>query len=415
MVAGAAAFSSLPKSRAQASLGTLTWVEAGSLWIRELPDGPALKLASAEGLHSPRFSASGRWIAFEDKAAKGWLLRSDGKTGAALDGDAASLLSPEDRALLHPNGVFSPDRQRYVFSRDLTTNDGPSVGQLCLASLASPDREPDVLVFDQNGGKQPYAWTRDGKSVIYWSCNDWGVSPWCDGVGLYLVDIESGRSRELGVSSLYNRDLLDLAPSGNQLAVTVGKYRETWQEQRITIIDLDTNVARPLMPDDVASVSPAWAPDGSRIACSAGPDAEIAYARATTGTAYTVVRPDGTPETKTMTPQTRIGIGGGDEAHAYVHQRKIWLLDPSGTNSPRQLTSDSHYRDEEPSWSADGRHILFARMDYEGHSSLWLMEASGSSPIRICGLQIKGEPVDNDTWFGYYGHIDWHTGFDWRP
>jgi Tol biopolymer transport system component len=417
MVAGAAAFSSLPRSRAQVSLGTLTWVEPDGLWIRELPDGSALKLASAKGLHSPRFSPTGRWIAFEDGADKRWLVRNDGKVAAALDADAAPLLSRADLRLLQSQGVFAPDGQRYVFSRDLGTDDGPpTIGQLCLASLATPDRQPEVLVFDQSGAKVPYSWTRDGKSVIYWNGEEWSASLWSDGVGLYSVDVESGRSRELGITALSHRDMLDLAPlsTGNKLVVSEGVGRETWAEKRVTVLDLDTGIPRRLTRDDVSSVCPAWSPDGRRIACSAAPDADVAYANAMAGQSYRVTLPNGHVETRTYTPETRLGIGGGEEAHAYLQQRKIWLLDPSATNPPQQLTQDPNYRDEEPMWSADGSHILFARMDYEGHSSLWLMGANGAGAVEVCRLQIPGPSGEQDSWFGYYGYIDWHASFDWR-
>jgi len=391
----------------------LTWVEFGSLWIRELPDGRALKLTSAEGLHSPRFSPSRRWIEFEDRGDKRWLVRSDGQAGAPLDANAAAFLPREDLVLLRPDGIFAPDRQRYVFSRDLRNDSGPSVGQLCIASLAAPNREPEVRVSDQDGAKQPYAWTRDGKSIIYWNGDEWSASFWSDGVELYVVDVESGRSRALGAKTLANVDMLDLAPAsaGNRLAVTDGAFRETWAGKRIALIDLDTNVSWRLMPDNVTSMCPAWSPDGRRIACFAGPDADLAFNTAMAGLNYTVIRPDGTKETKTFTPESHIGIGGGEEAHAALQQRKIWMLDPSNNNPPRQLTSDTHYRDEEPLWSADGNHILFARMDYEGNSSLWLMDASGVGAVQVCRL---GPLHQDESWFGYYGSIDWHAFFDWQ-
>jgi hypothetical protein len=59
LAAGAAAVSQVWKGAAQTSLGTLTWVEAGSLWTRELPDDRAVKIVSVDGLHSPRFSFVG--------------------------------------------------------------------------------------------------------------------------------------------------------------------------------------------------------------------------------------------------------------------------------------------------------------------------------------------------------------------
>ena len=74
-----------------------------------------------------------------------------------------------------------------------------------------------------------------------------------------------------------------------------------------------------------------------------------------------------------------MGVGGGEEAHRFLHLRKIWVLDPAGAAPAQQLTEDPRYRDEEPLWSADSSHILFARMDCDCRTSLWLMESNGSN------------------------------------
>jgi Tol biopolymer transport system component len=210
--------------------------------------------------------------------------------------------------------------------------------------------------------------------------------------------------------------MLDLAPAsaGNKLAVTDGEGRETWANKRVSIVDLDTGVSRRPMPDDIASVCPAWSPDGSRIACSAGPDANIASNRANAGLTYRAIRPNGSVETKTITPNSNLNIGGGEEAHVYLQQRKIWLLDATGPDAPKRFTNDPRYRDEEPLWSADGSHILFGRMDYDGHTSLWLMDANGGGATQVCRLQIADDFGNQDSWFGYYGYTDWRKGFDWR-
>ncbi|MBV8842934.1 MAG: PD40 domain-containing protein [Bryobacterales bacterium] len=410
IAAAAAVLSPYRKVKAQASFGTLAWVENGSLWIRLLPDGAPSKLASAPGLRSPRFSPSGEWIAFENAQEKRWAVRIDGKAGGELNGDAAAWLPREDHRLLHPDAVFAPDGERYVFSRDLDGPNGPSIGQLCLASLAELDREPEILVWDQNGGKKPYAWTRDGKSVIYWNADEWGASPWSDGIALSIVDVARGRSRELGITALANDDMLNLAPAsaGNLLAVTSGRFRETWSEKRVTIVDLDTGGSRPLMAEEVASMCPSWSPDG-KIACFAAPDANLAYNRSIAGTTERVILPNGRVEERTITPDSNISLDGYT-AHPYLQQRKIWRLDPSGAAAPRQLTSDSRYRDEEPLWSADGGKILFGRMDFEGNRSLWLMDSSGGNAAQVCRLQ-----AEDTSWFGYYGYIDWRAAFDWRP
>ena len=86
----AAAASAPWQGMAQTSLGTLAWVEAGSLWLRELPDGRAAKIASSEGLHAPRISSSGRWISYQDRDDNLFVVRNDGQAGHAIDGDVCA-------------------------------------------------------------------------------------------------------------------------------------------------------------------------------------------------------------------------------------------------------------------------------------------------------------------------------------
>ena len=443
LAAGVAAVSQAWKGAAQTSLGTLTWVGAGSLWIRELPDGRAVKIMSADGLHSPRFSSSGRWLAYRNRHDKLSVVRSDGESGASLEGEDTvwfprddglavtrdgdvSVFAPEDGwespgMVLKGAGlpVFAPDGERFVFVRNVgrvAEKDGaPSAGQLCLASVSAPNRKPEVLV--SNGGNlRPYGWTHDSKSILYWCADDWSASIWNDGVGLYSVPVEGGPARKLGVSTLVHDDIVDLAPKsvGNQLAVTSGDGRATWAGKRIAVVDLKSGFSRDVTMEDIAAICPTWSPDGRRIAYVAAPDAEVAYRKSMAGADIRIMRRDGTVETKAVTRDMKVAPGGGESAHVFLHQRKIWLLDASGTGQPRQLTSDPRCRDEEPLWSPDGGHILFGRMDYDGHASLWLMESSGGAPDEVCRLQISDALGSESSWFGFYGYTDWRDAFDWR-
>ncbi len=78
LLTAAAAVFPVPKSFGQTSLGTLIWVQADGLWIRELPDGSSRKIASEEGLRSPRFSPSGEWISYQNRSGELFVLRADG-------------------------------------------------------------------------------------------------------------------------------------------------------------------------------------------------------------------------------------------------------------------------------------------------------------------------------------------------
>jgi dipeptidyl aminopeptidase/acylaminoacyl peptidase len=87
--------------------------------------------------------------------------------------------------------------------------------------------------------------------------------------------------------------------------------------------------------------------------------------------------------------------------------RSLWLIDADGAEA-RQLTTDPGYRDERPLWSADGSHLLFARLDAEDRASLWLTSVEGGEP-----QQVVEELTPAPEWFGTYGHIDWAQHFDW--
>jgi Tol biopolymer transport system component len=71
----------------------------------------------------------------------------------------------------------------------------------------------------------------------------------------------------------------------------------------------------------------------------------------------------------------------------------------------RQLTVDSRYRDEYPSWSRNG-YILFVRLDTKDNASLWTV-----NPNRGALRQIV-ENLDLDS--GYYGHIEWDKYLAWQ-
>ena len=93
LLAGCSSLSSpLWRGLAQTSLGTLVWVEPSGIWLRELPNGPSTIVASGAGLHSPRFSPSGRWIAYRKLEDQVFVVRSDGRGGASFEGQGSMWL-----------------------------------------------------------------------------------------------------------------------------------------------------------------------------------------------------------------------------------------------------------------------------------------------------------------------------------
>jgi Tol biopolymer transport system component len=176
---------------------------------------------------------------------------------------------------------------------------------------------------------------------------------------------------------LTHDDFLAWSPDGKLLAVTAGGGRETWSHKRIAVVELASGQLTSLTDDKTAAFSPIWSPDGQHIAYVAAPD--IGF------------------------------VGGGEEAKAGAAQRRIWVMKKDGSDQ-RQLTHDAAYRDERSLWLADGRHLLFARLDQSERASLWLVRSDGSQ-----WQQVVDELSPGPGWFGNYGHIQWSDSFAWWP
>src|SRR5581483_10874815 len=111
LAGGSSLASPLWRGLAQTSLGTLVWVEASGIWVRELPNGRSAIVASGAGLHSPRFSPSGAWIAYQNLQGQVFVVRSDGREGASFDGEGGMWLPQEDRLAVRKGSdvaVYSP-------------------------------------------------------------------------------------------------------------------------------------------------------------------------------------------------------------------------------------------------------------------------------------------------------------------
>ena len=374
---------------ADAGLGTMTYVQRDGLWIRELPDGAARKLVSGAGISSPRFSPSATWIAyFQSDAAN--VINAEGgrlaKLGAgrcqwspsgellvdAGDGldvfhDANGWRSPVGRIPASLPVVFSPDGKSIAYG----------ARRLCTLSLDGSQSTPKVLYDDQLNGTVPSCWTRSGSYVLFWKAPSFSESIKADGLELFRIHAAGGAPQTLGVTMLVHDDIFSFSPRGDKLAVSAGEGRNTWEGKRVAVIDLRSMAIRYLTSEDVAAIAPSWSPDGSTIAYCAAPTAPH--------------------------------IGGGIDAKRALAKRRIWTVDASAGNAPRQRTSDHRYRDEEPMWSPDGKHILFGRIAADDSQTLWLMDAAGN-PTQVAGPLHLGA---DETWFGYYGYIDWRAKVDW--
>ena len=405
------------------NLGKLAYVQGGDIWVKVLPDEEPQRLTTDARNHAPRWSPSGEWLAFrKGEYEQVWVMRADG-------GDTRSLMAT-------PKGAFawSPvaDRLAYAANDELQVvhADGSNPVTVVARRYGGPPTPPPQeegrigrIAWSPDGTwmayewelqqlKQPlsyqglwkvavgggdpielYAsgapekgeailagWSLDGQHILFWQGDTLSASILADGAALYSLPASGGEPIKLAQTVLVHDDSLAPAQQGDRLAVTAGSYRATWTNKCVAVIEARGGELTWLTDESVAAFSPAWSPDGVHLAYAAMPD--------------------------------RGDLVGGEDARLGMMERGIWVANAQGQPRLQRLTRDLAYRDERPLWSADGSHILFARMDAEDRASMWLIPAEGGEPRQAVD-ELTPLPGPAPGWFGYYGHVDWDELFDW--
>jgi|GEM_PF-541085 len=407
----------VPTSTPTPSLGKLAYVQGGDIWVKALPDSEPQRLTTDGRNSTPRWSPSGEWLAFRKGDYQVWLMSTDGNSarslneGAAVDAfawapadDRLAYVAAAGLQVVSADGAvpvtlvppslpghgpgrmgriaWSPDGawiacgwQEWQPKQPLTyqglwrvSSDGEQLAELYASG--APEKGETILA----------GWSLDGQHILFWQGDILSASMLADGVALYSLSASRGEPTKLVDTVLVHDDFVALAPQGDRLAVTAGGYRATWTNKRVAVVGAGDGELAWVTDESVAAFSPAWSPDGVRLAYAAMPD--------------------------------RGDLVGGEDARLGMMERRVWVVNVQGKPQLQQLTDDPAYRDERPLWSADGSHLLFARMDAEGQASLWLIPAAGGEPWRVVD-ELTPLPGPAVGWFGYYGYVDWDQLFDW--
>jgi Tol biopolymer transport system component len=406
-----------------ASLGMVAFVADADIWTKALPSGEAQRLTADGKNREPRWSPSGQWLLIL-KEKEFWVLDQRGEGARSLGtaepvwdrkADRLAYLARDGTFVLEDAGGFnrveisppapagavqsslgnprwSPDGEWLAFSRaDALTEAGQGQPPVRYASLwrVRADGGGSVQVLDAGrpspDGLEVADWSPDGVFILYWVLPSWSGSGRSDGLPLFAIPAQGGNTRELQPwpkqAVLTYPDFRTWSPSGDRLALIEGNPRGAWAHKRLAVVDIVTGARAYLTDEQTAASSPAWSPDGQRIA-------------------YVAMADEG-------------DLVGGETARRGLARRRIRVLDANGL--AHSLTHDDAYRDERPIWSADGSSILFARLDDADRASLWLMPADGGEPVEVVDQLSPNPSTPAAFWFGYYGHINWEQLFDYWP
>ncbi len=156
------------------------------------------------------------------------------------------------------------------------------------------------------------------------------------------------------------------------VALVAGQNQGTWTDKRIK------SAGQFVTGEDLAAISPAWSPQGNRLAFAAMPDV-------------------GDPSDGKLT---------------ILLPRRIYTANAVGDPQLHALTNLDAYRDERPLWSSDGNYLLFARFDAKSRASLWVISSGGGVPRQVVDeLTPAPDPLES------FGHVSWDAYYDWwrRP
>ncbi len=387
--------------------GKVAFVQAGALWVKELPDGQPQRLDQAgQGISHPVWSPSGKWLAYQDNTGRAWLIEvSSGDTSllddtpyngyawSPQDDRIASIHNGDELRLSTPGNqdttglasvespvqiellAWSPDGQWIAYV--VQANQGDQQISLGLWKISAAGGEPVELYtstdFELFSGVDHLAgWTSDGDNLIFWQGNPFfSASLAADGLPLAEISSTGGQPTQIVDQVLVNSDFVKPDPSGtSRLAVIEGSSRETWTNKILIRVERGKSAA--LTAPDMAVDSLAWSPDGAQLVFSAGPDL---------GSLAAVNDPT-------------------------TLQRHLWLtgLEPGEL---QQLTSAPGYTDEHPAWLPDNQGLLFVRRSADGQASLWRLADLGQ------GAQLTPVVDQIDPGPEIYGHVDWTQIFDW--
>jgi WD40 repeat protein len=374
------------------SPGSLAYVQGGTLWIKTLPDGPSRALAAGRAVGRPKFSPSGQWILFCDGDDLLQVVSADGTSQKSWPTDESEIdgqwLPGRDQFAVLLNGhtlVFTPDDDWKsprialpgppgAISRDGSQRVWESSDENGTRLLAGPfDRPTEAKIIAQakEGGFEVFAFTRNGSRFLYWLNEEEGADSWGH-LDIYLGG--GAQPIKTGVSSMttgIGPAMASLSPTSDTVAIVVGEDANvSIHLKSIALLDVSSDSSQPLRKltgPSVSALYPAWSPDGRQLAWMQGPDSDVLYDQL----------PEGTLGEVAMVRASR--------------ERRIWLAENGGLGEQKPLTNDSHYTDEVPVWSRDGKYILFGRTDEQDAITLWLMRPDGSDAREVAALSEKDD------------------------
>lgn len=214
-----------------------------------------------DNVHSARWSADGRWVAYETEGADGWwdlwvVSASQEPHRVATGGPPDIFASLGLYWMWSPTGAelatIGRSRLRTI---DLATGETTDLGRV-IADLVEPNVSPT------------WAWSPDGTRLVF------AAPEGAPEGSLDTVDVRSGERSLLARLPDRDWDLTERvlwSPDGAHIAVLIRK--ESNEAGRLYVMDADGSSIG-VVADDYDPLGVAWSPDGTRLAFGEGSEAD---------------------------------------------------------------------------------------------------------------------------------------------
>lgn len=270
-------------------------------------------------------------------------------------------------------------------------------GKLQIFTINSDGTNRKQLTFEGDNGRPD--WSPDGRRITFNARRD-------EKVWVAVMDAD-GSNQKLLVEGAAP----DWSPDGRQIAYS---RPDDGQIAQIWVINADGSNVRQITQSNTTKIGPSWSPDGKEMvfilprnpSSQSDPQPEIGIMNSdgtnerilTTADRVNVrVNPDGSTtvcetandaNAPAWSPvDNRIAFWSGIENQ----YGQIWVINSDGTGS-KQLTEDcGHRNSDDPSWSPDGKKILFST-GRSGRNELWVMDADGENERKVSDIDAVPFP-----------------------
>lgn len=310
--------------------------------------------------------------------------------------DAAGAITSAAESLLSRAPGTDRGRQDYTLgSESASSQDEASGSTSASASLdGATDRRVELAKDHVAGGRRSRTTGTSGKAGTEWLFFTRAVA----GAGDDIFMISPSGRQLTRITTNEHHDLQpDLAPGGDRLVFSTSR----WGRRFLLTSRLDgRGVFRLTTAYRGFDLDPEWSPNGDLIVYADHTWSTYDSYTATwtlDGGVVTTIRPDGKGRTG-LAKGTMPSWSPDGRRIVFVRDGDIFAMDRRGRNV-RQLT-DTSASEADPTWSPDGRYVLFA-----SDLDLFVMDADGSNRRRL--TQTPAQEDVNPVWSRDGSRIAW--------